>query len=407
LAESNERALQLETAAEIARETSGTLEMDALLRKAITLVRERFNFYHASVFLLDGNGEYAVVKESTGDAGRKMIEEGHKLQVGSKSVMGYVTASGEPLVINDVSQDPTHHFNPLLPETQSELGIPLKLSGRILGALDVQSTELYAFSQDDIEVLQILADQLAVAVANAELFAETQEHLSQHRLIYDTTTIAASSPSLEEALASVVEGLRATLGERVAILLLDNQKNELYITASAGYGDDLIGMRIDVGRGITGWVAQHREPLIINDVQADPRYIPGNNAVRSELAVPIIYRGELLGVLNIESDEPDAFNQQDQDILSTVAGSLAATMINTRLSERQQQLFEVTNKIRRSVNMGTILETTANELSRVLNARRARIEVGVRQFAQSSTPENGNTKELGNGSIEGGQENTP
>jgi GAF domain-containing protein len=393
LEESKRRAIQLQTASEIARDTSGTLERDELLRKAINLVRERYNFYHASVFLLDSSGEYAIVRESTGEAGRQMIAAGHKLQVGSQSVIGHVTETGQPLVVNDVTKDPTHRFNPLLPDTHAELGIPLKVGNQVLGALDVQSTTPYAFSPDDIEVLEILADQLAVAVANANLFAETQEHLAQHRLIHHVTTVAASSTSVDDALSSAVQGLRVALGDRVSILLVNVEKSYLQISASSGYEQDLSGMEIEIGKGITGWVAENREALIVNDVLTDPRYLPGDQAVRSEIAVPLIYRGELLGVLNVESDQTNAFDEHDMDILGTLAGSLAAIIVNARLTERQRMLFEVTNKIRRSTNMENILQTTANELSKAMKARRARIELGIKDVVTEpsidANPDNG------------------
>ena len=327
-----------------------------------------------------------------------MALEKHKLAVGSRSIIGYVTDNGEPLVVNDISQEPTHRFNPLLPDTRAEVGIPIKIGEQILGALDVQSTAPYSFSPDDVEILQILADQLAVAITNAELFTESQEHLAQHRLIHRVTTVAASSLGIEDALSSAVQGLRVTLGDRVSILLFDPHRNILRVEASSGYDEDTLGLQIQIGQGITGWVAEKREPLLVNDVLNDPRYIAGNENVRSELSVPLTYREELIGVLNIESDELNAFDEHDQDILGTLAGSLSAIIVNARLTERQRQLFEVTSKIRRSAKMETILETTANELSKVLRTRRTRINVGgdlisgesqESQTGVGSTPENG------------------
>ncbi|MGD2027766.1 MAG: GAF domain-containing protein, partial [Anaerolineales bacterium] len=376
LAESQNRAYQLETSAEISRETSSTLDREELLSHTIQLIQDRFNFYHASIFLLDPAGEHAVVVESTGEAGRKMKTEGHKLAVGSRSIIGYVTANKQPLVVNDVTQDPTHRFNPLLPDTRAELGIPILLGEKVIGALDVQSTTPYSFSPDDVEVLQILANQLAVAINNANLFMATQEHLAQHRLIHHVTTVSASSTSIDDALSSAVQGLRVILGDNISILLLEKKTNTLRIRAAAGYENDVIGMQIEVGQGITGWVAKHSEPLIVSDVLSDPRYIQGKESVCSEIAVPLVYRGELLGVLNVESDVANAYDEHDQDILGTLAGSLAAIIVNARLSERQQKLFQITNKIRQSVNIDTILETTATELTKVLQARHTRIEVG-------------------------------
>jgi GAF domain-containing protein/HAMP domain-containing protein len=386
IAESDRRAYQLQTVAEISKETSTTLDRGELLKYSLQLIQDRFNFYHASVFIIDHTGEYAVVQESTGEAGKRMIAEGHQLKIGSQSIIGYVTEQHEPLVVNDVTQDPTHRFNPLLPDTRAELGIPIMLGDTALGALDVQSTIPFAFSEDDIEVLQILADQLAIAITNADLFTETQEHLAQHRLIHHVTTVAASSTNIEDALSSAVQGLRVTLGDRISILTKDLKGNTLRVQAAAGYDNDVLGMRIKIGQGITGWAAEHGEAIIVNDVLEDPRYIPGIDSVRSEMAVPLIYRGELLGVLNIESDIVNAYDENDQDILGTLAGSLSAIMVNARLAERQRQLFDITSKIRQSVNMDTILETTANELTKALQTRKTRIQVGGSLAAPTLNP---------------------
>jgi len=392
LDDSRERAVQLETAAEIAREVSRSFNVDELLAKAVNLIRERFNFYHASVFLLDLPGEFAVIREATGEAGQQLKRAGHKLGVGSKSIVGYVSGRGEMLVINDAAKDPTYYANPLLPETRSEAAIPLKVSDRILGVLDVQSTQIFAFNDDNLRTLQILADQMAVAVANSELFSETQEHLSQHRLLHHITTTAASGTTLEEALTSAVNGLQVTLGgDRVMILLLDRDRKELQVKASVGYSEEVAQIRIPVGSGVTGWVAAHRRPLRIDDIADEPRYIQVSSNTRSELAVPLIYRNEMLGVLNVESEQQAAYSEGDEEMLGTLGGSLAAVIANARLleqirtqAERERQLFEVTSKIRRSTDIQTILETTGNELMKVVGARHARITINP------AIPHNGN-----------------
>lgn len=385
--ETRKRALQLQTAAEIARDISGSLDVGELLAKAMSLIRERFNFYHAAVFLVDPSGNYAVVREATGEAGAQMKRAGHKLKVGSKSIVGYVTGSGEHLVVNDTRRDATYYPNPLLPDTRSEVAIPLKVGTRVVGALDVQSEKVFAFSVEDVNVLRILADQLAIAVINSELFAETQEHLSQHRLLHHVTTAAASGTTLEEALNSAAQGLQVTLGgDRVAILLADKTKKVLKIEAVAGFSEEVKKVQIPYGEGITGWVAIHQKPQRINDVQSDPRYIEIGSNTRSELAIPLSYRGELLGVLNVESDQPGAYTENDEELLGTLGGSLAAIIANARLLEqirrqvdRERLLYEVTSKIRRSTDMHTIMATTASELSKALGAHRAKItlEMGI------------------------------
>jgi len=385
LEESRQTALQFETAAEIARDISSSLDLDELLKKATDLIRSRFDFYHAAIFLKDMPGEFVVIREATGDAGAQMKRAGHKLGVGSKSVVGFVAGNGEPLIVNDTTRDATYYANPLLPDTRAEAAIPLKIGERIVGVLDVQSKLAFAFAENNLRTLQILADQLAIAVVNSELFAETQEHLAQHRLLHHITTTAASGTTLEEALQSAVNGLQVTLGgDRVSIMLADREKKVLQVRAAIGYTDEVYEMSIPIGSGITGWAAAHRRTLRINNVQEDTRYIAGSTNIRSEMAVPLVYRSELLGILNVESEQLSAYTETDEELLGTLGGSLAAIIANARLleqiraqAERERVLYEITDKIRRTTDMQTILTTTVSELTRAVGANRAYIKVGI------------------------------
>ncbi|HLO17262.1 MAG TPA: GAF domain-containing protein [Anaerolineales bacterium] len=395
--ESKQAAIQFETTAEIARDISSSLELDELLQKAVELIKSRFDFYHAGIFLKDLPGEFVVIREATGEAGAQMKRSGHKLSIGSKSVVGFVASKGEPLIVNDTARDATYYANPLLPETRAEAAIPLKVGDRIVGVLDVQSNQAYAFSDENLRTLQILADQLAIAVVNTELFAETQEHLAQHRLLHHITTTAASGTTLREALQSAVDGLQVTLGgDRVSILLADREKKILEVKAAVGYASDVFDLHISIGSGITGWVAAHRRTLRVNNVLQDTRYIEGSSNTRSEMAIPLVYRSELLGVLNVESEQFSAYAENDEELLGTLGGSLAAIIANARLleqiraqAERERILFEISDKIRRTTDIETILTTTASELTRAVGATGARIKVGV-------TPSNANRKSKAN-----------
>jgi GAF domain-containing protein len=385
ISDSKQTALQFATAAEIARDISSSLELDELLQKAVELIRTRFDFYHAAIFLKDLQQEFVVIREATGEAGAQMKRAGHKLGIGSKSVVGIVAGKGEPLIVNDTSREPAYSSNPLLPETRAQAAIPLRVGDRIVGVLDVQSNQPYAFAEDNLRTLQILADQLAIAVVNSELFAETQEHLAQHRLLHHITTTAASGTTLDEALQFAVNGLQVTLGgDRVSILLADREKKVLDVKAQIGYAGDTLDLRIPIGSGITGWVAAHRKTLRSSNVLKDSRYIAGSPNTRSEMAVPLLYRGELLGVLNVESEQFSAYTENDEELLGTLGGSLAAIIANARLleqmrarAERERIVFEISDKIRRTTDMETILATTASELIRAVGATGARITVGV------------------------------
>jgi GAF domain-containing protein len=394
--ESKQSAIQFETAAEIARDISSSLDLDELLEKAVELIRSRFDFYHAAIFLKDLPGEFVVIREATGEAGAQLKRAGHKLGIGSKSIVGFVAGKGEALIVNDTSRDATYQPHPLLPETRAEASIPLKVSDRIVGVLDVQSNQTYAFSEENLRTLQILADQLAIAVVNTELFAETQEHLAQHRLLHHITTTAASGTTLGEALQSAVNGLQVTLGgDRVSILLADREKKVLEVRAAVGYASGVFDLRILIGSGITGWAAAHRRTLRINNVLQDTRYIEGSPNTRSEMAIPLVYRSELLGVLNVESEQFAAYAENDEELLGTLGGSLAAIIANARLleqiraqAERERILFEISDKIRRTTDMETILTTTVSELTRAVGANSARIKIGVPSSTGQKSLEN-------------------
>lgn len=166
------------------------------------------------------------------------------------------------------------------------------------------------------------------------------------------------------------------------IMLLDREKRMLEVKASVGYAEDISSWKTEIGQGVTGWVAAHRRPLRLRDVREDPRYIEISPNTRSEMAIPLIYRNEILGVINVESEQTDAYSENDAEMLGTLGGSLAAVIANARLleqiraqSERERLINEITAKIRRSTDIQSILHTTASEIARVTGARFTKIQV--------------------------------
>ncbi len=178
------RAVELQAAAEIGRAATTLRDLDSLLERSVQLITERFGFYHAGIFLVDQAGEYAVLHAASSEGGQRMLTLGHRLKIGETGIVGYVTQTGKARIALDVGQDAVYFDNPHLPGTHSEMALPLIAAGQILGALDVQSTEKEAFQEDDISTLQILADQLTIAIQNARLFGETQAALETTRVAY-------------------------------------------------------------------------------------------------------------------------------------------------------------------------------------------------------------------------------
>ena len=388
-----QRADEILIAAEIARDSSSILDVDELLHKAVDLIRDRFGYYHASIFLLDAVGEYAVLRESTGEAGRQMKSSGHKLAVGSRSIVGQTTKTAEALIVHDVRDDPNHFPNPLLPDTRAEMAIPLTIGDRVLGALDVQSNKPGVFTPTDVSILSILADQLAVAINNADQFTSTQDMLTKHRLLHRVTATATTAGSLTEAMDAVAGGLiSAHIADHAAIMLLANDK-EMVPFAMSGYASGTLQRRYSLGQGLVGAAATSRQPVRVTDVRSDPLYIRGNENTLSELVLPIMFGEEFMGVLNLESDRLAFFSENDQEIMTALANNLGAIISNYRLVvqirrqvERQQTLFNATSRIRRSVDLQTILQTSVEEIGRALGARRANIQLELEGKETSLEP---------------------
>jgi signal transduction histidine kinase/CheY-like chemotaxis protein len=268
LFEAQRRALELQTAAEIARDTTSTLSFDILLNRIVNLLKERFNYYHCSIFLVDDKNTYAEIQESTGEAGFELKRRNYRLAVGSKSVIGACTATGETILVNDTTRNPIYYPNPLLPETRSELGLPLKITGKVIGALDLQSRELNAFSENEITVLQILTDQISVAIENAKAYAISQEAVEEMRELdrVKSQFLANMSHELRTPLNSVI-GFSRVILKGIDGPINDVQQQD--ITAIYNSGMHLLNMIneiLDLSKIDAGKMELQLEDVNISDV---------------------------------------------------------------------------------------------------------------------------------------------
>jgi len=220
------------------------------------------------------------------------------------------------------------------------LAVPIRMQNEVMGVLDfLDEGEINQWSEDDLALVQAVSDQLGLALENARLFDETRDYLNKQTLLYEVTRAAASAASLGEALNNAAQAVgRALPDANIAILLLDEAQRSLRIRAAVGFQAGL-GERLSIamGEGIPGWVAAHNQAVLIPDVQLDPRYIPGSSGMVSEAAVPLALGERVIGVLNVESPRPDAFDAQDLQLLSTLAGTLSAIIVNNNLLEEISQ----------------------------------------------------------------------
>ncbi|MCK5318135.1 MAG: GAF domain-containing protein, partial [Anaerolineales bacterium] len=231
-----DRTRQIRTASEVARDAVAIRDVESLLNETVNLITSRFGFYHAGVFLLDRGRENAVMRAASSDGGKRMIARGFNLPVGKVGIVGYATGTGKPRIALDVGEDQVHFANPDLPETRSEMALPLRAGDQIIGALDVQSKDPNAFDDEDILVLQTMADQLAVAIENARLIGELTELSAQNRRVIDVFTSISEQADYDSLLAKAGESIREIFGfKRVVIGLVEG--NEIVVrSASAAEG---------------------------------------------------------------------------------------------------------------------------------------------------------------------------
>jgi signal transduction histidine kinase/DNA-binding response OmpR family regulator len=235
----------LAAAAEIGRLVTSTLDLNTIFSRTVNLVLERFGYYHAAIFLVEETGFNVALREATGAAGAEMKARQHSLPLNDNSIVGKVAHRGQPVVANDTSQDSAHHYNPLLPETRAEAALPLRVGSRIIGALDIQSTTSGAFTADDQNVLQILADQVAIAIDNARSYELSQQAVKEMREIDHVKTqfLANMSHELRTPLNSII-GFSRVILKGIDGPVTDLQQQDL--TAIYNSGQHLLGLINDV-----------------------------------------------------------------------------------------------------------------------------------------------------------------
>lgn len=235
----------LATATEVGRLITSTLDLDILFNRTVDLIKTRFNYYSVSIFTVDATGYNAVLREGTGAVGEEMKARKHTLAVGSKSIIGTVTAEGSTMVVNNTATDPIHRPNPLLPETRAETGIPLKIGSRILGALDIQAKEVNAFHPEDIAILETLSDQIAVALDNANSYDLAQKAVAEMRELdrIKSQFLANMSHELRTPLNSII-GFSRVILKGIDGPVSEQQHQDL--SAIYNSGQHLLGLINDI-----------------------------------------------------------------------------------------------------------------------------------------------------------------
>jgi GAF domain-containing protein len=327
------RSRQFEGIASVSKAISATKNLQDALPQIANVISEQFGFYHVGIFLSDTAHQYAILSASNSEGGHRMVARGHQLKIGEQGIVGYVTQTGRPRIALDVGIDANYFSNEELPLTHSEMALPLKIEDKVIGALDIQSKEIDAFTTEDIEALSTLADQVSLAIQNARLFDQTEK-------------------TLAEADAIQRQYLRETWNR-----LPKEEK--------------LSGYRYS----IAGAVPLDEEVDIINDLEIKSK---------QEISVPIILRGETIGTLAVQVPKSEHIGTDQIDLIRAVAERVALSAENARLfeettrrAERERIISDIATKIGTSVRTESILRTTASELSQLLDGADILIKLGT------------------------------
>ncbi len=339
------RETLLQAAARVSRNVASILDPDQLLEQTVDIICDEFGFYYAGVFLIDETGEWAVLRAGRGEPGRKMVEAGHKLKVDGHSMIGRATGERRALIALDVGEEPVHFKNPYLPNTHSEMALPLIVGNELIGALTVQSEEVAAFTEDDIVVLQGMADQLAIAIKNARLHQENRRLLARAqrraRLLEAAAQVGRDATSildLDELMNKVVDIICDAYGFYYAGVFLVDESGE-WAVLRAGRGEagrKMIeaGHKLKVGGlSMIGTAIAQRKARIALDVGEEPVHFknPYLPYTRSEMALPLVVGDQVIGAITVQSMEEAAFSDEDIASLQAMADQVAVAIRNAQL----------------------------------------------------------------------------
>lgn len=364
----NARTRDIEATQEVARFAATQRDLQKLMDEVVSLIVHQFpNIYHAQIFLVDADSAYAVLRASTGEAGQKLLGRGHRLAVGSTSVIGQVTEQQRIIVATDTSASATHRRNEFLPDTRSELAIPLGIGDRVIGALDVQSKQANTFTDDQIKTLQTMADQIAISLDNARLYEESLRQLQDLAISSQEKTFSAWQ---EELYSRRSRELVAEVGNPA---LNTDDTTQLFTL--------------------------RRQAMVSG--QATVGLLTDRNTI--PVAVPIILRNQVLGAVEWELPAND-FSHEKVELAQELVSRLALSLDNARLFEQSQRVIArervvntIASKLAGQTNVQEILQIAVREVGQALRAPEVNIQLKLRENREGGKTKSNGAHENGSG----------
>jgi phosphoserine phosphatase RsbU/P len=321
----------LATLAEIGEEVNASLDLDEVLAKTAALIKRHIDYEIFGVLMLEGDGSYLKHRFAIGYP--RDLAENLRIPVG-QGITGTAAATGHSVRVSDTSKD-SRYIN-AIDSVRSELAVPLMMQGKCVGVLDIQSRHIDYFTRDQQNILTLLASRLAVAIENARLFQRVRAQADTLLLLNEVSRETSSILDVEELLRRAAEQTKRVIDYQIlSIMLYDEDQKVFRHRLDVKHGHRVQGkLRVAASEGIVGAAATLREPVVVPDVTKDPRYLMVNPETRSELSIPMIHKGKVIGVLDLESPQLNYFTEDHVQTLSILAANLAVSVENARLYEQ-------------------------------------------------------------------------
>lgn len=321
----------LATLAEIGEEVNASLDLDEVLARAAALIKRHIDYEIFGVLMIEGDGSYLRHRFAIGYP--RELAENLRIPMG-QGITGTAAATSHSVRVSDTSKDP-RYIN-AIESVRSELAVPLIVQGKVVGVLDIQSRHLDYFTRDQQNILTLLGGRLAIAIENARLFERVKEQADTLLLLSEVGRETSAILDVEELLRRAAEQTKRVIDYQIlSIMLYDEEQKVFRHRVDVKHGQSVQGkLRSGATEGLVGAAATLKEPVLVPDVTVDSRYIMVNPETRSELAIPMMHQGKVIGVLDLESPTPNYFTQDHVQTLSILAANLAVSLENARLYEQ-------------------------------------------------------------------------
>ncbi len=368
---------QLSLVRSVSEQAANVLDLNLLCSIITDLIQSTFGYYFVAIFILDGRTRSLELKASKGEVKISTSNLSSSINI-NEGIVGYVARTGKELIASDVSKDELYKPYAKLPNTQSEATFPLKIDKKTLGVLDIQSDRLNAFSENDIVVLNALSNSIAIAVQDAELYGSLSQRAEQISIIFEISQVINSILDLDELLEKIIEIIRIRFHfDCIHIYRVHKGRRKVFYQAgSLPNSRELLEQEFAFDLdddGIISWVAKNSIIAISNDTSSDDRFTKksiSSGTPQSELVVPLIYGGEILGVLDLQSPHKNAINERDLFIFEAIATTISAALRNAILYSSEQWRHKVAESFRSVISMissNTDLNTLLNNIFEKLN----------------------------------------